>query len=178
MKIVLLVVFIGLSRGAPSADPGPGLCDVCHLLVGEIQEQVQGGQAKLAVLGIDKLVKQNRSSAAINATLEKFCNSLPGELGNLCRKIEPLILQGLTQGFDPKVACKFATLCSDSSPGDISILPCEECHSVIDAIGVSNTEEICGIQATCRGEVEQPKEKSLAPHPETDVKVIERTLCS
>ncbi|XP_052262276.1 uncharacterized protein LOC127866048 isoform X12 [Dreissena polymorpha] len=248
MKIVLLVVFIGLSRGAPSADPGPGLCDVCHLLVGEIQEQVQGGQAKdavrdyvtsicarlpteqkdgcqwffrnnaealfdtivseltpsqfcsqipdvcpvqiepkqlrtsvegnplecelckLAVLGIDKLVKQNRSSAAINATLEKFCNSLPGELGNLCRKIEPLILQGLTQGFDPKVACKFATLCSDSSPGDISILPCEECHSVIDAIGVSNTEEICGIQATCRGEVEQPKEKSLAPHPETDVK--------
>ena len=38
---------------------------------------------KLAVLAVDKLIKKNRSSSAINETLEEFCNSLPGEAGDL-----------------------------------------------------------------------------------------------
>ncbi|WAQ97106.1 SAP-like protein [Mya arenaria] len=123
---------------------------------------------KLAVLGIDKLIGQNRSSTAINATLEKFCDSLPDELGKLCKQIEPAILKGITQGFDPDTACKFAALCAAPRPGDIVNLSCDLCNTVLDAIGVSvykfanifkvdtkDTESICAVQKTCILEAEK-----------------------
>ena len=35
---------------------------------------------------VDKYIENNKTEAAINATLEKVCNSLPGEIGDLVSK--------------------------------------------------------------------------------------------
>ena len=36
---------------------------------------------KFVIELVDKFVQNNRTEAAINSTLEKICNSLPGDIG-------------------------------------------------------------------------------------------------
>ncbi|XP_060558736.1 uncharacterized protein LOC132719018 [Ruditapes philippinarum] len=229
MRILILILLVGITIGAPAvSEVGP--CEVCHLLVGEVQDllttqQTQGSISsyvndacaklpseekdvcnsflkehsgslfnklikdltphefcqsltdvcpsnneqpepeveqeeetenpsgnplecelcKLAVLGIDKIIKQNRSSAAINDTLEKFCNDLPDQIKDVCIKIEPLILKGLTNGFEPGVVCKFATLCSRT---------------------YFDSESICASQKSCLKESELQRKQESESKPE------------
>ncbi|XP_067671257.1 uncharacterized protein [Haliotis asinina] len=76
---------------------GPG-CELCEFLINTI----------------DQYLKENRTEAAINATVTKFCNELPEPLKDTCTGFAPQLIQILAQGVDPKQACTKIGLCSSS----------------------------------------------------------------
>ncbi|XP_053381659.1 uncharacterized protein LOC123562193 [Mercenaria mercenaria] len=165
-----------------------GLTDVCPAYIEEPEvepmEEADDPTAnplecelcKLIVLGIDKIIKQNRSSAAINDTLEKFCDSLPDQIKDVCIKIEPAILKGLTTGFEPSVACKFATLCSVEGNEELSQIPCDVCYTAMGAIGIKDTESICATQTSCIKESDAHRQREENSKPEVE-DTLECQIC-
>jgi len=62
---------------------------------------------------VNSYLKDNKTEAAINATVWKICNDLPpGALKNYCLIFEPTIVKKLVEGVDPKTACTDIKLCS------------------------------------------------------------------
>ncbi|XP_076453804.1 uncharacterized protein LOC143288969 isoform X2 [Babylonia areolata] len=77
---------------------GEDACEVCELLV-----QV-----------VDAALRNKSSPAAANATVYKFCDSLPHGLHDTCITFAPLIVDMLVQGVDPVGACTNIGLCLDA----------------------------------------------------------------
>ncbi|XP_046568784.1 uncharacterized protein LOC124277160 isoform X9 [Haliotis rubra] len=107
---------------------GPG-CELCEFLINTI----------------DEYLKQNKSEAAINATITKFCNELPEPLKDTCNGFAPELVKILADGVDPKQACVKIGLCASSSLESMKEKPttvdreeagpgCELCEFLINTI--------------------------------------------
>jgi len=77
------------------------------------------GVCETVIQYVDGLLEQNATIQEIEATLEKVCNFLPGNLRQECDTIieqyGPAIVQLLAQFADPKEVCQSIGLCSQSS---------------------------------------------------------------
>ncbi|KAL8604517.1 hypothetical protein ACOMHN_015801 [Nucella lapillus] len=111
------------------------LCAVCELLVQTV----------------DKYLKENKTEAAINATVYRICNALPASIKGTCLSVAPMVVSALVGGIDPKIACTALRLCNASG---IEIMPprtmdpkgremrfreragpaCEVCELIVDAV--------------------------------------------
>ncbi|XP_048248448.1 uncharacterized protein LOC124149338 isoform X6 [Haliotis rufescens] len=78
---------------------GPG-CELCQFLINTI----------------DQYLKENKTEAAINATVTNFCNELPEPLKDTCTGFAPQLVKLLAEGVDPKQACTKIGLCSSAEP--------------------------------------------------------------
>ncbi|KAL3875979.1 hypothetical protein ACJMK2_033872, partial [Sinanodonta woodiana] len=130
---------------------------------------------KYIVTTLDQLVGENKTEAAINATLTKICQSLPGALGQLCMQIEPNLLKVLENGFDPQKACTAVKLCT--ADGKKLDLPCDFCYTFLAEIGIKNAEKICSVMDSCKHETYINKEIDQATYSEEPEDDLECNLC-
>ncbi|XP_071108278.1 uncharacterized protein [Haliotis cracherodii] len=109
-------------------EAGPG-CELCQFLINTI----------------DQYLKQNKTEAAVNATVTKFCNELPEPLKDTCNGFAPELVKILADGVDPKQACVKIGLCASSAVASVNEDPrvvereeagpgCELCQFLINTI--------------------------------------------
>ncbi|ESO89053.1 hypothetical protein LOTGIDRAFT_154130 [Lottia gigantea] len=108
-------------------------CTKIHLCTGYLIDQnkktkeevskksTAGGACELCefvVQAVDQYIEQNKSEAAINATLYKICNKLPDIIKSTCLGFIPDLVQVLAQGLDPKEACTKIHLCTGTTSNE------------------------------------------------------------
>ncbi|KAK3608183.1 hypothetical protein CHS0354_039197 [Potamilus streckersoni] len=140
-----------------------------------MQDTLECEICKYIVTTLDGLVGENKTEAAINATLTKICQSLPGALGQLCMQVEPNLLKVLENGFDPQKACTAVKLCT--SAGKKLDLPCDFCYTFLAEIGVKDAEKICSVMDSCQHETDIKEENDQATYSEEPEDDLECNLC-
>ncbi|XP_025095361.1 prosaposin-like isoform X1 [Pomacea canaliculata] len=109
------------------SDPQDGpLCEMCELLVQTI----------------DTYLKDNKTEAAINATVYKVCNSLPDAIKSMCLSLAPQLITAISQGLDPKQACTYLKVCTSVTTINYQLLLkeieagplCDLCELVIQTV--------------------------------------------
>ncbi|XP_052070706.1 uncharacterized protein LOC127709288 isoform X2 [Mytilus californianus] len=68
---------------------------------------------KFVMREVDNLLSSNKSEAAVNASLQQICNSLPDQLQGLCQQFAPILLIAIKNGLDPNMACTQIKLCNN-----------------------------------------------------------------
>ncbi|XP_064595110.1 uncharacterized protein LOC135461774 [Liolophura sinensis] len=129
-------------------NPGDSLgCEICEFLINML----------------DQYIANNKSEAAINATVFKLCNDLPATFQPVCFSLAPAVVSALARGLDPATACTDIKLCTGQSELNQLIpqtrpqhdeieasLGCEICEFLIDTADqyLQNNKSEAAINAT------------------------------
>ncbi|XP_070185275.1 uncharacterized protein [Littorina saxatilis] len=126
-----------------------GVCSTEPEVAEELQPPVNGLEAgpacelcELLVQTVDQYLKDNKTEAAINATVYKVCGNLPGALKDTCMTFAPQLVSILAKGADPKTACTDLKLCTNSTETrntlrqtDVQAGPaCELCELLVQTV--------------------------------------------
>ncbi|XP_041364558.1 uncharacterized protein LOC121379934 [Gigantopelta aegis] len=89
---------------------------------------------KTVVQLVDSYIENNKSAAAINATVYKICNSLPAGFKDMCLSMAPGLIKELENGFDPQKACNAIHMCTNSTGFNVAMLkkPVEKVEHVVE----------------------------------------------
>ncbi|XP_063444046.1 uncharacterized protein LOC134724753 isoform X2 [Mytilus trossulus] len=139
---------------------------------------------KLVVSYVEKRLLNNKSEDAINATLEEICNELPGQLGALCQKFEPLLLKALVDEFSADKACKAIKVCTaeDAFIVHEPVLSCKDCKEIMEGLAGETGIQVClqtaGICGKSKTHIHHEITNSVEPENfEEPSGVAECTLC-
>ncbi|VDI05928.1 saposin [Mytilus galloprovincialis] len=139
---------------------------------------------KLVVSYVEKRLLNNKSEDAINATLEEICNELPGQLGALCQKFEPLLLKALVDEFSADKACKAIKVCTaeDAFIVHEHVLSCKDCKEIMEGLAGETGIQVClqmaGICGKSKTHIHHELTNSVEPEKfEEPSGVAECTLC-
>ncbi|XP_076072488.1 uncharacterized protein LOC143044388 isoform X2 [Mytilus galloprovincialis] len=139
---------------------------------------------KLVVSYVEKRLLNNKSEDAINATLEEICNELPGQLGALCQKFEPLLLKALVDEFSAEKACKAIKVCTaeDAFIVHEHVLSCKDCKEIMEGLAGETGIQVClqmaGICGKSKTHIHHELTNSVEPENfEEPSGVAECTLC-
>ncbi|KAK7475401.1 hypothetical protein BaRGS_00033351, partial [Batillaria attramentaria] len=122
--------------------------------------QVEQGPAcelcELIVQTVDQYLKDNKSIAAINGTVYKLCNDLPGSIKDTCMAFAPQLVAELAKGLDPKQACTAIKLCTNDTTGTLAIdrveqgPACELCELIVQTVDqyLKDNKSIAAINGT------------------------------
>ncbi|XP_071108279.1 uncharacterized protein [Haliotis cracherodii] len=117
---------------------GPG-CELCQFLINTI----------------DQYLKENKTEAAINATVTNFCNELPEPLKDTCTGFAPQLVKLLAEGVDPKQACTKIGLCSSSEAPVFQFVTCQVCRSSMEKLYPEEFKKICRVACSEDSQAEQ-----------------------
>ncbi|KAL4240574.1 hypothetical protein ACF0H5_001366 [Mactra antiquata] len=103
-------------------------CDVCEFLIGEM----------------DKILADNATDQAINASIYAVCGSLPALFQPICTNIAPGLVNIIEAGIDPTAGCQVLTLCPTAIQYDVPLdieeedvametLDCELCRKSLQS---------------------------------------------
>ncbi|CAG2240103.1 PSAP [Mytilus edulis] len=147
----------------------------------EINEITQDIGANFPML---RKTLNNKSEDAINATLEEICNELPGQLGALCQKFEPLLLKALVDEFSAEKACKAIKVCTaeDAFIVHEHVLSCKDCKEIMEGFAGETGIQVClqmaGICGKSKTHIHHELTNSVEPENfEEPSGVAECTLC-
>ncbi|KAK6187859.1 hypothetical protein SNE40_005792 [Patella caerulea] len=124
------------------------LCDG-RTKINDVQKKVGNAGCEfceLLVKQVDQFLQSNTSVPAINATLDKICNSLPSTFKALCKSYAPSLAKALENGFDPVKACSDVRLCLDDSEkreNGWKYAACDVCHSEMKIIFPEDYKKWC-----------------------------------
>ncbi|XP_071108281.1 uncharacterized protein [Haliotis cracherodii] len=119
-------------------EAGPG-CELCQFLINTI----------------DQYLKENKTEAAINATVTNFCNELPEPLKDTCTGFAPQLVKLLAEGVDPKQACTKIGLCSSSEAPVFQFVTCQVCRSSMEKLYPEEFKKICRVACSEDSQAEQ-----------------------
>ncbi|XP_069123595.1 uncharacterized protein [Argopecten irradians] len=97
---------------------------------------------KVLVTELNKVILNNKSDEAINATVYQICAEAPGALSGICMNYAPQVVSLLEKGFDASAVCKLVRACSAATAKiqeeveevEAGTIECELCKMLVDEL--------------------------------------------